>query len=89
MFPNDRHNFGVVPALSDGKSLRPLTDTVVEGLLNGKLYIAVLGQASYLDQFGTHWTRFCMWHSYSSVNGSANANSCIAYRTVGDGRPAD
>jgi hypothetical protein len=63
-------------------------------LRSGRSYLAVFGTAFYEDQFGKHWTRFCVWKDYAVGPSSLEqptfaARSCVAYNSVGDGTPRD
>lgn len=66
-----------------------LTQTDIENLLANRSYIAVHGQAQYRDQFGLHWIRYCAWKSYGREFVNQNTESCLAFNTMGDGKPPD
>jgi hypothetical protein len=87
MFPTEKGQPIVVPPTPnhDDGSPRDLTQDEINGLSTGTMYIAVLGMASYIDPFGTHWTRFCNWKPYQMGQASFNANSCVVWNAVGDG----
>jgi hypothetical protein len=59
-----------------------LTPTQHEELATGKSYLAVFGSVSYADDFGMHWTRFCLWKGFAP--GTFQSRSCIVYNDVGD-----
>jgi hypothetical protein len=88
MFPNSEDSIPIPFSESDGTELR-LTDTQVQELNEGKYYISVYGQITYEDQFGSHWTRFCDWTSYSKdPQIQFTAFTCISdWNAVGDGNP--
>jgi hypothetical protein len=83
MFPSDVQQ--IAGHFFVGQQRTSLSAADLQNLREGRAYLVIFGQAAYADQFGKHWTRFCRWHSYSTGGGTFNADSCVAWNTVGDG----
>jgi hypothetical protein len=61
----------------------PLTEADMEEINTGRAYIAIFGEATYFDVYGTlHWIRFCAWHALAP--GNYNAKACSGYNGVDD-----
>ena len=86
LFPGD--DSGFVPAFLESTKTAPraLRADEIDDLTKGLSYLAVFGIVTYKDQFGPHWTRFCFWKSFAT-QGNFNADSCVEWNTVGDGKP--
>jgi hypothetical protein len=70
--------------LRDHRSL-PLTQEEIEGLKQGKLYLAVYGMVEYDDQFGPHWYRFCSYTTYPKATIAVRGGECVQHNSIGDG----
>jgi len=77
LFPNDTIPFPINHVLSEIE---------ISSLTRGDSYLAIFGQAAYVDQFGWHWTRFCTWKGYDP-NVIVQAGPCVTWNGVGDGTP--
>ena len=90
LFPNDINPFMVVRFSKLTPPPKSLSESELESLKRGDSYIAVFGQATYADQFGWHWMRFCMPSASTDPNiepGHFNTKDCIAWNQIGDGDP--
>jgi hypothetical protein len=91
-FPN-QHDDAPVYAMDLGEysnRRHPLTVAEYTRLLGGDAYLVTFGQVLYTDSFGSHWTRFCAWKTYTSDRDKVtytgfNASSCARFNAVGDG----
>jgi len=94
LFPGDEQPMPIgfsalKEGLGGGVTPRTLSNTEVHDLVIGSAYLAMIAQASYSDQFGSHWTRFCIWKAFVDPFelDKFNARSCVAWDSVGDGTP--
>jgi hypothetical protein len=81
VYPNDvMKQIGTRPQKGGAPLLA--TKDEVEGIRDGKKYLAVFGIVSYDDVFGKgHWSKFCNW---IAGNGDFQAESCTRFNSVGD-----
>lgn len=84
IFPGDKDSYPAERGQSNG-TLWPFTASERSDLLSGAKYVVAYGIASYNDQFGYHWTRYCSWKLYAGSG--ARAEPCTAYEAIGDGEP--
>jgi len=91
LFPGDvSENIPVAIGMPNKDRTPPaITPSEIQDLVDGKTYIAAYAVVQYFDQFGEHWTHFCTWKSYSTKGGSVNADYCVQWNTIGDGKPPE
>jgi hypothetical protein len=87
IYPTDGGEYPVLLPKSQAAEPRAFTPQEVKDFLDGRVYIALYGEAIYRDQFGYHWTRFCGWRGNASQNDLKNFNSrdCVTWNGTGDG----
>src|SRR5262249_28133220 len=87
VFPGDGSDPPITAELWDETKnvRRPFTPDEIRRLRNGNAYVAGFGTFLYTDQFGLHWSRFCLWYSYAP--GTFAATSCVDWNFSGDGKP--
>jgi len=86
LFPsdNDPMNLGIIGSSID--PMKKLPTKQIAELTSGASYLAAFAQISYRDQFGSHWTQFCVWKSFSKT-GLFTAQPCLDWNNFGDGPP--
>jgi hypothetical protein len=90
LFPNDRVDFNVMRMKVKGEVRKgggtetwPLTEDEHNDLIAGRSYVAVHGRVAYDDVFHVrHWTQFCFWWPFASVD--YHAGECTAHNTEDD-----
>jgi hypothetical protein len=92
LFPGQGYGVPVKLPTKDDGSQEMLTEAQITSLNQGKTYAAVFGWISYSDQFGPHWTRFCLWKDYvdnveDAESAKFSSRSCVLWNSVGDGYP--
>jgi hypothetical protein len=91
VFPGDHSDFNIIGQKVKGEARKGggteghvLTNDELSDLTAGKTYIATHGSVAYDDVFHVrHWTQFCFWWSFTSLE--YNASDCTAYNTQDDG----
>jgi hypothetical protein len=89
IFPGDTTRLpDPIPLMDSQAKPRKLTADEARLLSAGKAYVAIWGVVIYRDDFGDHWTRFCDWKPFplSQDNLPYDAQSCISWNSVGDGK---
>jgi hypothetical protein len=86
LFPDDQQVSPTRRAKLDRKEDWPMTDDERRQMETGEAYLVSYGIATYRDEFGPHWTKFCQWQSYVQ-NRNFKAVTCTLYNGVGDGTP--
>lgn len=82
LFPGEDHDISFASlAADDSTSPLKVTSIEQEKLASGDIYLASFGQATYVDEFGPHWTHFCWWVGFK-VGARYNAATCVDYNDV-------
>jgi hypothetical protein len=90
IFPSKFEQFHARRHHDDGSEFPP-TDAELADLRSGKDYVAVYGYVVYVDDFGSHWEKFCQWWHYIDPSDPLtfmqypNTLPCTSFNKIGEG----